>query len=164
MTRPQRWHLYVVVPPADPKPKLASVIMKLWNPRRHNKRPTIVVSPWFDHARRAAERVVLSAIPLPRAATSTAALLPQTCNPYRLGNSLTLPKSNEIIWGMADLSTLQRIVVGGLLAVLLVAMLSGCSGNVRRFDYPVFNLEGSSESTHATHPATGSTTPPSPQP
>ena len=163
MTRPQRWHLYVVVPPADPNPKLASVIMKLWNPRRHNKRPTIVVSPWFDHARRASERMVLSAIPLPRAATSKAALSPQTCDPNGFGNSLALPTSEEMMWGMADPSTLQRIVVGGLLAVLLVATLSGCSRDARRFDYPVFNLEGPSEPTHATHPATGSTAPPSPQ-
>jgi len=65
---------------------------------------------------------------------------------------------------MADSSISQRILVVGVLAVALVATLGGCSQNMTRFDYPVFNLESQSDPTNANHPINGSIRPPSPQP
>ena len=36
-TRPQRRHWTVEVPPAAPNPRVASIILKSWNPSRHNR-------------------------------------------------------------------------------------------------------------------------------
>ena len=44
-TRPQRWHLAVEVPPAEPNPRVVSMTLKSWNPRRQSRRPTTPASP-----------------------------------------------------------------------------------------------------------------------
>ena len=75
-----------------------------------------------------------------------------------------LRTSEGIMWGKLNLSTLQPILVGGLLAGLLVATLGGCSRDVRRLDYPVFNLADSPEPTRVTDPAAETVRPPYPQP
>ena len=49
------------------------------------------------------------------------------------------------MWGGANSSVLRRLVLGGLLMSLLTVISSGCSQDMRRFDYPVFNLAAPSD-------------------
>jgi hypothetical protein len=67
------------------------------------------------------------------------------------------------MWGGANSSVLRRLLLGGLLVSLLTIISSGCSQDVRRFDYPVLNLAGPSDPATADIPADGSVALPRPQ-